>query len=241
MDANLVSYAFWQQLYQWAMTARGYSFDRVGSGKAPDHPVNTISWYDAIKWCNARSELEGLTPCYYTDVGLATVYKSGQAMPYVKWEANGYRLPTEAEWEKAARAGLTGKRFPWGDLITHGDANYYSMTAFAYDTSTTRGFHPDFDYGDYPYTSPVGHFAPNGYGLYDMAGNMFSWCWDWYDPAYYGVSPATDPRGPSSGTGRVCRGGFWAGEARTARCAMRASAPPANAGDDVGFRCVRGH
>src|SRR5215212_2223216 len=92
--------------------------------KATNHPVNNVSWYDAVKWCNARSEKDGLTPCYYSNVGLTVVYKTGRTEPYVRWTANGYRLPTEAEWEKAARGGLVGKRYPFGDSIDGSQANY---------------------------------------------------------------------------------------------------------------------
>jgi formylglycine-generating enzyme required for sulfatase activity len=172
-----------------------------------------MTWYDAVKWCNARSEKENKTPAYYTDAGLLNRYKTGQSAPHVKWNS-GYRSPTEAEWEKAARGGVSGRRFPWSDSdnITHSRANYYvyqsgGVNYYAYDTSPTADYHPTFDDGVYPYTSPVGYFAPNGYGLYDMAGNLWEWCWDRYGP--YSSAPQTDPIGPTAGSYRVNRGGSW--------------------------------
>jgi formylglycine-generating enzyme required for sulfatase activity len=117
------------------------------------HPVQSIDWYDMVKWCNARSDQEGRTPAYYTDAGTTQVYKSSQAAPYVRW-ITGYRLPTEAEWEKASRGGASGHRFPWTDVdtISHSQANYYSDRSYAYDVSPTRGFNPAFVDGVLPYT-----------------------------------------------------------------------------------------
>jgi formylglycine-generating enzyme required for sulfatase activity len=242
MDTNLVSYSQWQSVYNWA-TNQGYGFDNVGSGKAANHPVQTVSWHDVVKWCNARSQQAGLTPAYYTDAGLTQVYTNWDTdAVYPNWTANGYRLPTEAEWEKAARGGLSGLRFPWGNMISESQANYDSdFPAWSYD-SGPNGFNAAFDTGGYPYTSPVGCFAPNGYGLYDMAGNVWEWCWDWFGTPY-GQPTTTDPTGPASSPSglRLLRGGDWNLDASLARCACRNSWFPTYAGYDVGFRCVRGH
>ena len=185
-------------------------------------------------------------PCYYTDSGLTPVYKTGQVDPYVKWTANGYRLPTEAEWEKAARGGASGHRFPVVGC-GHDHAQPGELLQFQPPTPTTSARpRVSSDLCDWRpshvYTSPVGYFAANGYGLYDMAGNVMEWCWDFYSDGYYSVSPATDPRGPASGAYRVLRGGSWGDYASDARCASRSFYySPSYASEYVGFRCVRNY
>ena len=238
MDTNLVSYGQWQSVYNWA-TNNGYGFVHAGAGKAANHPVQTVDWYDTEKWSNARSQQAGLTPVYYTDALFTQVYTNGDTgtTVYPNWAANGYRLPTEAEWEKAARGGLSGQRFPWGNVISGSLANYYGNTGYSYDLGP-NGYNAIGSIGGTsPATSPVGSFAANGYGLYDMAGNVWELCWDWNGTPYAGGS---DPRGSPSGSYRVVRGGYWGGYANGAHCANRGNANPWDAGDGLGFRCVRG-
>jgi formylglycine-generating enzyme required for sulfatase activity len=251
MDTNLVSYGLWQSVYNYA-TSVGYSLG-VGAGLGQNEPVQTVNWYDVVKWCNARSQQAGLIPVYYTDAGLTLAYTNGQTdAVYANWSATGYRLPTEAEWEKAARGGLSGKRFPWGNTISESQANYYVDTNdLSYDLGPVNGDNYLFVYNapPYIYTSPVGYFGPNGYGLYDMAGNVCEWCWDWYGTPYAG---GTDPHGPSSsssGSNRVLRGGDWSDNASQARCADRNDTYSDNPGFSspgftygaFGFRCVKAH
>lgn len=178
------------------MTRTAYN-EIVGPDREPGavrRPVETVSWFDAIQFCNALSEHEGLKPTY--DIG-------AQSEP-VRWDAqaDGYRLPTEAEWEHACRAGTTGARYGELDDIAWYRANSHER---AHD---------------------VGGKRPNAWGLYDMLGNVWEWCWDTYDTAVYGDY-------------RVLRGGGWFDERWSCRASVRRRSHPTYRIDDVGFRVAR--
>lgn len=243
MDRYEVTKSLWDSVKSYA-DSNGYSFSSSvsGKGKSTNHPVQRLSWFDAAKWCNARSQRDGLLPVYYSDADFNYLYTTGDISPYANWIASGYRLPTEAEWEKAARAGQAFTRFPWAhhvnfNSISHAKANYYGFPGFPYDSS--NGYNTNYVDGVTPYTSPVGQFAPNDFALYDMAGNVHEWCWDWYDSGYYTNSPGIDPQGPSDGLRRVTRGGSFADYANVARCAARLNSTPNTIHNTIGFRCVR--
>lgn len=190
MDRTEVTWQLWNDVRVWAV-ANGYVFDRPGEGKASDHPVQSVNWYDSVRWCNARSEREGLTPCYNLQTWTCD------------FAANGYRLPTSAEWEYAARGGRIGLRFPWGDAIGHGRANYFVFEFGAYDYDAGyEGYDVRYEVGEPPFTNPVEAFPANGYGLYGMAGNVAEWCWDRNESDDY----------------RCVRGGSWDDEAYVLCC-----------------------
>lgn len=236
----------WESVRSWS-TGAGYSDLPNGESKGSGHPIHSISWHDAVKWCNARSEMENLTPAYTVDGGV--IYRQGVRNDVVcNWNANGYRLPTQAEWENSARAGASTK-FPWGDTISHNQANYmvYSSdgtTNFYDEDMATRPdgagdvlFHPLFDDSNPPFTSPVGSFPANGFGIHDLVGNVWQWCWDWEGD---GTLPSgTDPRGPETGTYRILRGGSWKHDAIRSRASVYSSGDPASYADFIGFRPVR--
>jgi sulfatase modifying factor 1 len=149
------------------------------------------------------------------------------AVAYCRWLSGALerrvRLPTEAEWEKAARGGLAGNKYPWGNELAASNCNYLDDHAL----KRQRG------------TRASGTYPPNAYGLCDMAGNVWEWVSDWYDPDYYAVADSRDPRGPETGTMRIVRGGSWVtGDPSMLRCAYRHKVPPDTYSYSIGFRIV---
>jgi formylglycine-generating enzyme required for sulfatase activity len=204
-----------------------FSVRTKGGRSMVNDPMVAVTWYGAAAYCNWRGQQESKEQCYNPSTWNCDFSKKG------------YRLASEAEWEYAARGGLSGRRFPWGDTISHSQANYYGSSSYFYDVSPTRSYHPTWNDGVYPYTSPGGSFAANGYGLYDMAGNVWEWCNDWYGSDYYDYSPTTNPTGPITGSFlRVLRGGSWRSNASTCRVARRGVNAPGDWINYVGFRCV---
>jgi formylglycine-generating enzyme required for sulfatase activity len=241
MAKHEITLELWDSVMNWGRD-HGYPDLPAGNGKGRNHPVYGISWGDAVKWCNALSEKEGLTPCYYTATNKQNIARKGRVdigNQHVNWEVNGYRLPTEAEWEFAARGGLAGKRFPLSNEITHEHANYHGSPLIEYDKSQREGTVPAL-MSSKPYTAVIGSFQPNGFGLHDMAGNVSEWCWDFYDPSYGTPEPQLkNPHGPDKGQNCVVRGGSWRHTAAEARCASRFSLPGNLPAAHVGFRVVR--
>jgi len=203
--------------------AKGESVFRAGTNwrnpgyrQGDDYPVVCVSWFDATQYCNWLSAKEGLKPAY--DINGQTIY----------WDrsANGYRLPTEAEWEYGCRAG-TSTPFSTGDRISTGQANYNGNYPYNYGNK-----------GLFRKTAvQSGSLPPNAWGLYDMHGNVWEWCWDYYSLPK--SAPVSDPAGPDSGRHRINRGGGWASPAKSLRSAARSSDFPETAGSSLGFRLAR--
>ncbi len=187
--------------------------DNPSRKKGKMNPVEQIRWSDAVKYCNARSKAEGLEQAYDLEEWTCN------------FEANGYRLPTEAQWEYAARGGTTTS-YSFG-------ATDKNIKQFAWFRDKVSGK-----------PHPVGQRKPNPFGLHDMHGNLWEWCNDFYGVEYYGNSPEKDPRGPESGEKKVLRGGSFGSSANSCRSAYRNNEDPAYTdacfGYDIyGFRCVR--
>ncbi len=196
-----------QEVYQKLMGAN------PSRNKSPKNPVEQVTWTAAVKFCNARSAQEGLKPCYDTNTWNCD------------FSANGYRLPTEAEWEYACRAG-SSSRYYFGDSADQ-------LKSFGW-----------FEGNSQSKTHPAGQRKPNAWGLYDMSGNVWEWCNDFYGTKYYRESPAENPRGPKEGEKRVLRGGAWSSSADSCasyvrNCDEAGLTDVCLTMDSNGFRCVR--
>jgi formylglycine-generating enzyme required for sulfatase activity len=192
-----------------------------------EHPVTQVTWYGAGEFANWRSAQDGLVPCYDTSAWTCD------------FTASGYRLPTEAEWEYAARGGELSPyyAYPWGNTIDGSQANTWDSGDPFENTllgTTTVGYYDGAQ-------TPAGVDMANGYGLYDMAGNVWEWCYDRYGFNYYNASPVLNPKGPAVGSGRVMRGGsyYFPYSPGNHRCADRQYRTPNDPSEVLGFRLVR--
>jgi formylglycine-generating enzyme required for sulfatase activity len=196
-------------------------------------PVEAVSWYDAVEYCNRRSERERLTSAYTIDKSRSDPNNQSEH-DTVRWlvtwnrNANGYRLPTEAEWEYACRAG-TITPFNTGNYLSEDLANYNGLYPYNSNYNAEGTYRQR--------TTTVGSFAPNPWGLYDMHGNVWEWCWDW--SGSYSSGAQSNPQGAASGSSRVIRGGSWFFNGRLLRSAFRGSNVPSDRYFTSGFRVVR--
>ena len=259
-----VTYQLWYTVYSWAV-AHGYSFANPGAeghdgvpGADPTgaqyEPVTTINWRDTIIWCNAYSEMSGFNPVYYTDAGFSTLLKistgntpidpslGSEDHPFVDWSANGYRLPTEGEWQFAgsyldginwlpynhASGDVSGYCWP----IDGGESTVFEDFGWFYDNNSQE-------------SKPVGMKKANQLGLYDMSGNVYEWCWDWHGA--YPAGPETDYKGAdiggvTSGVGHQLRGGggiYSSDTSEYLQVGIRWQSGPNVTWDGLGFRVAR--
>ena len=229
-----VTYSLWLKVRTWG-ESNGYTFCNDGQQGSDvalstiQHPVVNISWRDCIAWCNAYSEKEGLTPVYYTSSAKMELYKdssTGNDIKYdcVDWNENGFRLPTEAEWEYAARY-IDGADYVDGDKHSGYNVNADEDDCAWYDNNSMYTTHG------------VGEKVANSLGITDMSGNIFEWCWDWYQN-YTGISE-NNPHGPYIGMNRVLRGGSWIDYSENCHTSKRTFFIPGSVSDNWGFRVCR--
>ena len=210
--------------------ASGGGRDKAAAFDTTRFPVERVSWFDAIEFCNQLSKLDGFSPYYR----LADVQRSDDSMisaTVTTAGGYGYRLPTEAEWEFACRAETAGPHH-YGGAANGSRSNVKGVTIMGGYGGVIMG--PNLQR-----TTTVGSYAANAWGLFDMHGNAGEWCWDWYDKGYYDASPAADPAGPESGTQRTLRGGSWLLVEGSCRSASRAALAPDERTDFAGFRIAR--
>ncbi len=232
-ESTEVTWSEWQQ-YRVLAQSRGYNdiaAGRNGGNGSPDgtHPVTEVSYWDVLKWCNLRSEVDGLKPVYYTSPGFgaANVLRNGSPEPYADWKADGYRLPTEAEWENLCRAGSTTEYFNGPVAPVSGGLDATLDISGWYFANSGGNTHS------------VATKIPNAWGLYDTHGNVWEWCWDRFDDMDYPPGPLTDPHGPTVGTDRMIRGGAYIMIAYWCTSDYRAWHENTSRWNYLGFRPVR--
>jgi sulfatase modifying factor 1 len=201
-----------------------------GYRQEEDHPVVGVSWFDAVRYCNWRSERDGLRPCYRIEA-------DGVRCDFT---ADGYRLPTEAEFEYALRCCGKNRKYPWGDgdPMVEGTPIANIKDETAHQKKGWKKFWEGYEDG-YVFTSPVSALASNELGLHDMGGNVYQWCWDWFDEGYYSAGITMNPRGPESGEKRSARSSGFGCPIYRSRASNRGAAVPSNSFENTGFRLAR--